>query len=94
MLKSIETIKWCILGIVTTMFLALAVLIAVVMQVKSEVERVKLEAEKIIEQVNEIKDEAERIREKIRHPLEALGGTLGRQLDAELETLIGGGGEK
>ncbi len=91
MLHSIEVIKWCILGIVTSMFLALIVLIAVVLQVRNEVERVKVEAEKIMEQVQDIQDEAEKIREKIRHPLEAIGGTLGRRLDAELGGLIGGG---
>ncbi len=91
MMRSIEVIKWCIVGIVTSMFLSLVVLIVVVLQIREEVERVKVEAEKIMVQVHEIQDEAERIREKIRHPLEALGGTLGRRLEAEIGGLIGSG---
>lgn len=91
MLQSIEVIKWCILGVVSTMLLALLVLIVVVMQVRAEVERVKIEAEKIMVQVHEIQDEAEKIREKIRHPLEALGGTLGRKLEAEIGSMMGSG---
>ncbi len=84
MLRSIETIKWCIIGIVSVMFLALMVLIVVVIQVKSEVAKVNAEAEKIMVRVHEIQEEAEKIREKIRHPLETLGGTLGRQLEQRL----------
>ena len=88
MLQSIEVIKWCIVGVVSSMFLALVVLIVVVMQVRAEVERVKVEAEKIMSQVREIQDEAELIRDKIRHPLESLGSTLGRQMEAEIGRLI------
>ena len=52
-----------------------------------EVER---EAERIKEKVESIEREAEMIREKIRHPLETLGGTLGRQLDSRLLDIVDG----
>ena len=74
---SIEVIKWCIVGIATVMALALIVLIMVVMEVEREADRIKAE-------VQEIQREAEKIREKIRHPLESIGGALGRRLEGNL----------
>ena len=42
------------------------------------------EAERIKHQVEAIQHDAERIREKIRHPLETLGATLGRRLEGNI----------
>ncbi len=81
---SVNVIKWCVVGIASVMAVALLVLILVIVEVEREVERVKLEAEKIVGRVHEIEAEAEKIREKIRHPLETLGGSLGRSLESKI----------
>lgn len=80
---SIEVIKWCIVGITSVMVLSLVILIFVVLGVKGELEKVNVE-------VQRIQREAEVIREKIRHPLETLGGTLGRRLEGNLGDFLGG----
>ena len=72
--RSIEVIKWCIVGITSVMAVSLVILITVVIEVEKEAERIK-------GQVEEIKQEAEVIREKIRHPFESVGSLLGRQLE-------------
>jgi hypothetical protein len=41
-------------------------------------------------EVEEIKREAEMIRDKIRHPLESIGGAVGRGLDGKIKEAIGG----
>ncbi len=80
---SIEVIKWCVVGITTVMVLSLLVIILVVNQVKGEVEKVTIEVERI-------QHEAEAIRDKIRHPLETLGATMGRRLEGSIGEYIGG----
>lgn len=79
---SIEVIKWCIVGITTVMVLSLIILIFVVLGVKDEVEKVNTE-------VQRIQREAEAIRDKIRHPLETLGATMGRRLEGSLGDYLG-----
>ncbi len=90
LIQSVEVIKWCIVGIVTVMTLSFVAMIVVAFEVEKEVSKVKEEAEKIMVQVREIQSEAERIRSKIRHPLEALGSSLGRRLEGEIGNLMGG----
>ena len=79
--RSVEVIKWCLIGITTVMALEITVLLVVVLRVQHEAERIKAE-------VQHIQREAEMIREKIRHPLETLGGMLGRQVDSQLGELL------
>lgn len=81
--QSIEVIKWCIVGIASVMAISLVIVILVVMEVEREAERIKGE-------VQGIQREAEMIREKIRHPLETLGGSLGRRLEGSISELIEG----
>ena len=83
--RSIETIKWCVLTISAVMTIGLVIGITVVIEVEREAERIK-------EKVESIEREAEMIREKIRHPLETLGGTLGRQLDSRILDFVDGDG--
>jgi hypothetical protein len=80
---SIEVIKWCIVGITTVMILSLVILIFVVLGVKGELVKVNVE-------VQRIQREAEIIRDKIRHPLESLGATMGRRLEGNLGDNLGG----
>jgi hypothetical protein len=80
--SSIEVIKWCIVGITFVMFLSLVILIAVVLEIQSEAERIKFE-------VQRIQREAEGLREKIRHPLESLGSTMGRRVEGNLRDYLG-----
>ena len=68
--------KWCVVGITGIMTLAIIILVMVVSSVHSEVE--------------EIKREAELIRDKIRHPLETIGGAVGRGLDGKIREAVGG----
>jgi len=91
--QSIETIKYCIIGIVTVMALALVILITVVWQIgneaqriKGEVEQIKSEAESIVKQ---IEHEAGLIRDKIQHPLRSLGGVVGSQLESKIGSSLG-----
>jgi hypothetical protein len=81
--QSIEVIKWCIIGITSVMAISLIIVILVVMEVEREAERIKGE-------VQGIQREAEMIREKIRHPLETLGGSLGRRLEGNIGELMDG----
>ena len=78
---SIEVIKWCIVGITTVMFLFLVILVYTVIGVKSEIEKVNVE-------VQRIQREAEAIRDKIRHPLETLGATMGRRLEGKIGSYL------
>lgn len=77
LVKSIEVIKWCVLSISTVMAISMVIGIAVVMELTREAERIKGE-------VAAIQKDAERIREKIKHPLETIGGTLGRRLEGNI----------
>ncbi len=83
MLHSIEVIKWCVLSISSVMVISLIVGLIVLNSVKNEVQRVKSEVE-------DIQREAELIREKIRHPLETIGGTLGRRLENNISGYLSG----
>ena len=91
--RSVETIKWCIIGITTVMALALLILIVVVFQVRSEAERIKVEVVEIRDRAQEIVDdiekEAESIREKIQNPIRTIGGAIGGRLDDQVRGLIG-----
>lgn len=86
MQRSVEVIKWCVLVISSVMAISLIIGLIVLHQVRNEVERVKGE-------VQDIQREAEMIREKIRHPMQTLGGALGNQLDSKVSELLGGGDE-
>jgi ElaB/YqjD/DUF883 family membrane-anchored ribosome-binding protein len=90
---SIETIKWCIVGIATVMAISLVILIAVVWQLGNEAQRIKGEVEKIRGEaetmVQQIEQEADQIRDKIQHPLRTIGGALGGQLDQRLGGALG-----
>ena len=79
--KSVEVIKWCIVGITSVMVISVIVLMLVAVEVEREAEHIKLE-------VQRIQREAEGIRDKIRHPLESLGGNLGRRLDQRMGGLL------
>ena len=59
-------------------------MILVIMEVEREAERIKGEVEGI-------QLEAKLIRDKIRHPLETIGGRIGGQLDATIRERLGGG---
>jgi Na+-transporting methylmalonyl-CoA/oxaloacetate decarboxylase gamma subunit len=83
---SIETIKWCIVGIATVMAVSLVILIAVVWQLGNEVEKIRGEAETMVQQ---IESEAEKIRDRIQNPLRTIGGALGGQLDQRLGGALG-----
>jgi hypothetical protein len=72
--KSVEIMKWCLVGITSVMVLALLVLVLVVVEVERE-------AEKISAEVQRIQHEATLIRDKIRHPIQTLGATLGRRVE-------------
>ena len=74
MLHSIEIIKWCIVGIATVMALGLIAGLITLMSVQSK--------------VAEIERQAEQVREALRHPMQSLGSTFGRELDQKLESLI------
>ena len=65
------------------MVIEMLILFFVVLAIRSEANKIKAEVENI-------QKEAEMIRDKIRHPLETLGGTLGRKLDGEIESALGG----
>lgn len=82
MRQSIEVIKWCILIISAVMVFSLAMGLVVLTEVENEVERIKGE-------VTAIQREAELIRDKIRHPMETLGGSLGRGLDSSVRGRLG-----
>lgn len=86
MQKSVEVIKWCVVVISSVMAISLIIGLIVLHQVRNEVERVKGE-------VQDIQREAEMIREKIRHPMQTIGGALGNQLDSKVSELLGGGDE-
>ena len=81
--QSIEVIKWCVLSISTVMAISMIIGIAVIMELTREAERIKGE-------VTAIQRDAERIREKIRHPLETIGGTLGRRLESNIGEFLKG----
>ncbi len=90
---SIETIKWCIVGIASVMAISLVILIAVVWQLGNEAQRIKGEVEKIRGEaetmVQQIETEADRIRDKIQHPLRTIGGALGGQLEQRIGGAFG-----
>ncbi|MEW4490475.1 hypothetical protein AB1L42_20485 [Thalassoglobus sp. JC818] len=77
MQRSVEVMKWCLVSISSVMAIGLIVGLVVLNSVRAEAERIKSE-------VQHIQREAEMIRDKIRHPLETLGGTLGRSLESRI----------
>ena len=79
--QSVDVIKWCILSMTAVMFISIIGGIMIVMEIEREAERIK-------GQVQEIQREAEKIREKIRHPLETLGGSLGRTIEGKIGEAI------
>jgi len=85
--QAIEVIKWCVVGITTVMAISLLIVILVIMEVEREAERIKGE-------VQEIKREAEMIRDKIRHPMQTIGGALGSQFDQKIGGFLGTEEEK
>lgn len=82
---SVRIIQWCVISISTVMALGLIILTLVVWRIGSEAERIKGEVQTI--QLN-IEREADAIRDKLTHPLQSLGGTIGRRLDAEISDII------
>ena len=82
--QSVDVIKWCIVSMTAVMFIAIVGGILIVMEIEREAERIK-------GQVQEIQREAEMIRDKIRHPLETLGGSLGRSIEGKIGEAITGG---
>ena len=79
---SIEVIKWCVVAITSVVAVSVIVVVFVVLQVRQEAVRIKSE-------VQRIQHEAEIIRDKIRHPLESIGGSLGKRIDGRLNEMIG-----
>jgi len=90
---SIEVIKWCIVGIATSIVIALLVLILVVMGIQNEAERIKGEVQQIRGEaetiVREIEREANAIRDKLQNPMRSLGGALGSELDKKISDAMG-----
>ncbi len=95
--RSIEVIKWCIVGIAAVIGISLLILVVVVWKIGNEAERIKGEVQQIkgeaqaIAQKIEVK--AELIRDKIQHPLQSIGGALGGQLEKKIGNAIGVGNE-
>lgn len=89
---SIEVIKWCIVGITTVMALSLMILVAVVWEIGNEAQRIKAEVEEVKGEaeaiVTQVQHEADLIRDKLRHPFETLGGTLGGSLGRQIENAV------
>lgn len=81
--RSVEVIKWCIVSITAVMFAAILAMILIAMEVEREAERIK-------GKVQAIQREAELIRDKIRHPLQTIGGKLGRELEGKIGEAISG----
>jgi hypothetical protein len=81
--ESVVVIKWCIVSMTAVMFITVLAVVLIVMEVEREAERIKV-------QVQAIQREAELIRDKIRHPLESIGGAVGRGLDGKIKEAIGG----
>ncbi|MGI9240420.1 MAG: hypothetical protein ACR2RV_06435 [Verrucomicrobiales bacterium] len=81
--QSVDVIKWCIMSMTAVMFVTIIGGILIVMEIEREAERIK-------GQVQEIQREAEMIRDKIRHPLETLGGSLGRKIEGKIGEAIMG----
>ena len=81
--RSVGVIKWCILSMTAVMFAAILAMVLIVMEVEREAERIKAK-------VQEIQREAELIRDKVRHPLETIGGSLGRKLEGKIGDAISG----
>jgi Na+-transporting methylmalonyl-CoA/oxaloacetate decarboxylase gamma subunit len=90
---SIEIIRNCILGITTVMVVSLLILVVVVWQIGNEAQRIKTEVQEIKGEaeaiVAQIEYEADLIRDKIRHPLQTIGGALGGQLDQKIGSALG-----
>ena len=82
LMHSVEVIKWCIVGITSVIVLTFVVLVFVVLGIKNEMAMVNAE-------VQRIQREAEKIRDKIRHPLESVGASLGRRLEGNLSEYLG-----
>jgi Na+-transporting methylmalonyl-CoA/oxaloacetate decarboxylase gamma subunit len=91
--RSIEIIKYCMLGIATVMAVSLLILVTVVWQIGNEAQRIKGEVQQIRGEaetiVRQIEHEAEMIRDKIQNPLRTIGGALGGQLDQKIGDVLG-----
>jgi hypothetical protein len=81
--ESVVVIKWCIVSMTAVMFITVLAVVLIVMEVEREAERIKV-------QVQAIQREAELIRDKIRHPLETIGGSLGRQVEGKIGEAVSG----
>ena len=91
--EAIKVIKWCIIAITTYLGLAFIVLVWVVLQVRSEAQRISGEVEQIRgraeKMVEQIEDEADKIRDKIQNPLRSIGGAIGGRLDQRIGDALG-----
>jgi Na+-transporting methylmalonyl-CoA/oxaloacetate decarboxylase gamma subunit len=91
--RSIEIIKWCIVGIASVMAASLLILVLVVWQIGNEAQRIKSEVEQIKGKaeamVRQIEQEAQLIRDKIQHPLRSIGGAIGGQLESKIGNALG-----
>ena len=81
--ESVVVIKWCIVSMTAVMFITVLAVVLIVMEVEREAERIKV-------QVQAIQREAELIRDKIRHPLETIGGSLGRKIEGKIGEAVSG----
>lgn len=72
---SVEVIKWCMIGIATVMFISLVILIWTIIKVQNDVA--------VIER------QVDHVRESLRHPMESLGRTFGKELDEKLNSVLG-----
>lgn len=75
MRRSIEVIKWCVVGIATVMLVGLAISVGVLFRVQSE--------------VSKIERQVDHVRESLRHPMQSLGASFGKELDEKLGSLMG-----
>ena len=102
MQQSIEVMKWCIVGIAAVMFLGIVIAVWVLVLLNSKVHEVQADldelrpgveevvetVERVVVQVGDAVDEVARVREALRNPMESIGGSIGRNLDSKIQTLI------
>lgn len=79
--RSIEVVKWCLVSISTVMLLGIVLGVWTLIAVHDEVERVQAYVADIQEQVDNVKV-------SLQHPMEAVGGMFGRELDQKLNRLL------
>ncbi len=78
---SVTVIKWCIVGITTVVALAMITVILIISELNKGAQQIRTK-------IDAIEREAEMIREKIRHPLETVGGAVGRKLDEGVKGML------